>query len=107
MKNLKVLTKYVMIEGDTFALISFDTPENMVDMYGSRTYGLIDYKYIGDDGRLTKPLMYGEMAISSTPAKAIEQMRRLTISSRWRDAHPNATDQEFADFLLQLYQIQA
>ena len=106
MKNMKVLTKYVMIEGSTFALISFDTPETMIDMYGNRTYGLIDYKYIGDDGRLTKPLMYGEMAVASTPAKSIERMRLLIISRRWKDEHPDATDHELAKFLMQLYQIE-
>lgn len=106
MQNLKVMTKHVMIEGKSFALIRFDTPEQMIDLYGDRTYGLIDYKYIDDDGRLAKPLMYGEMAVASTPAKSIERMRLLIISRRWKDAHPDATDHDLAKFLMKLYQIE-
>lgn len=106
MKNMKLMTKEVMIEGSTFALIGFDTPDTMIDFYGNRTYGLIDYKYIDDNGRLAKPLMYGEMAVASTPAKSIERMRQLMICKRWRDEHPDATDHELAKFLMQLYQIE-
>lgn len=104
MENLRVITKMVRIEDSEFVLISFDAQtENMKEFYGERVFGLIDYKHLDENGCLNKPLMNGEMAISSTPAEAIERKRKDLLCRRWRAEHPDATEQEFMQYVLTVY----
>lgn len=103
MKNLKVVTKKVLIEGHEFVLISFDSYDEMVKYYGDRTYALIDYKHLDENGRMNKVLTHGEMAPASSPAQAIENMRKQLLCTHWRAEHPNATEQEFVQYLLTVY----
>ena len=104
MKGTKVITKYVKIEDREFMLIRFDaTSDNLREYYGDKIYGLIDYEFIGKDGRMIRPLMYGEMAIADTPAKAIDRMRKSLICRKWREEHPEATDQEFMMYVIKVH----
>jgi hypothetical protein len=104
MEGLTVITKYVKIEDKEFMLIRFDAnSDNMRKYYGDKIYGLIDYEFIGKDGRMTRPLMYGEMAIADTPAKAIDRMRKDLICRKWRKEHPEATEQEWMMYVIKVH----
>lgn len=104
MEGLKVITKYVKIEDKEFMLIRFDAnSDNLRKYYGDKIYGLIDYEFIGKDGRMTRPLMYGEMAIADTPANAIDRMRKDLICRKWRKEHPEATEQEWMMYVIKVH----
>ena len=106
MPNMKVVTNRVLIENEEFVLISFDARlDEEKEWYGDRIYALVNYEHLDANGCLNKPLTGGEMAISGSPAEAIERKRNDLKARQWRAEHPNATDQEFMQYLLTLYAV--
>ena len=104
MEGTEVITKYVKIEDKEFILIRFDANSDyMREYYGDKIYGLVDYEFIGKDGRMIRPLMYGEMAVARTPDEAIDRMRKDLICRKWRKEHPEATDQEWMMFVVKVH----
>ena len=52
---------------------------------------------------MTRPLMYGEMAIADTPANAIDRMRKDLICRKWRKEHPESTEQEWMMYVIKVH----
>ena len=103
MKNLTVLTKKVHIEGEQFVLVSFDASEGLKEYYGDRVFGLVNYKHLDEHGCLNKPLMNGELAVSASAAEAIDRKRKDLMCQHWRAKHPDATEQEFMQYVLTVF----
>lgn len=106
MTGLKVIMKMVNIEGSEFVLVRFDSrDEQEKEWYGDHIYALINYEHLDANGCLNKPLTGGEMSFSGSAAEAIERKRNDLKARQWKAAHPDATDQDFMQYLLTLYAV--
>ena len=95
MKDIKTITKTVVIEGTAFTLFQF-TAENEHERYfGEKPFGLIEKSLLG-----TKKTLNGfEMHISETPNGCFRLARSHILGRKFKEENPNASDEEFVKYL--------
>ena len=97
--EMNVVTKVVNILGNEFVLISFEAQnDNQRELYGATIYGLIPYDAIDQNGKLTKVLNGGDMAIDGNPNGCIRRKTFDIKCRQWREQNPNATEIEFIQY---------
>ena len=103
MKNMKVITKSVLIDGEEFVLISLDSfTEGQKETFGDKIYGLISYDYIDENGCMTKALNGIQMCVEATPEKSIEEMKNRIKIRKWKEANPHASDTEIIQYVVKV-----
>jgi len=76
--NIKIITRDYIVEDTNYYIIRFNlegiTEEDKERFgYADVMYGTMDHKFVGDDGRITKPVALIHLAADTTIAKAIQK----------------------------------
>lgn len=96
MKDIKTITKTVVIEGTEFVLFQF-TAENEHERYfGEKPFGLIEKSLL----KTNKTFNGFDMHISDTPNRCISLARTHILGRKFRDSHSNASDEDLVKYLL-------
>lgn len=96
MKDIKTITKTVVIEGTEFVLFQF-TAENECERYfGEKPFGLVEKSLL----KTNKAFNGFDMHISDSPNRCISLARTRILARKFRDSHPNASDEDLVKYLL-------
>lgn len=96
MKDIKTVTKTVVVEGESFVLFQFTAENEHEKYFGDKPFGLIEKSLLE-----TKRTLNGfDMHISDTPNRCISLARTHILGRKFRESHPNASDEEFVKYLL-------
>lgn len=96
MKNIKVITKTVVIEGVEFVLFQFTAENEREKYFGEKPFGLIEKSLL----KTNKAFNGFDMHISNSPNRCISLARVRILAREFRDTHPNASDEDLLKYLL-------
>lgn len=96
MKNIKVITKTVVIEGTEFVLFQFTAENERERYFGEKPFGLIEKSLL----KTNKTFNGFDMYISVSPDRCISLARTLILAREFRYSHPNASDEDLIKYLV-------
>ena len=88
--NIKIITRDYIVKGTHYYIIRFNlegmTEEQMKEYdYADVMYGTLEHKFVGDDGKITKPVALIHLAAATTIAKAIQRRLDYVESAKLLD----------------------
>ena len=96
MKDIKIISKTVVIEGIEFVLFQFTAENEREKYFGEKPFGLIEKTLL----KTNKTFNGFDMHISDSPDRCISLARTQILVREFRDTHPNASDEDLLKYLL-------
>lgn len=96
MKDIKTITKTVIIEGTAFTLFQFTAENEHEKYFGEKPFGLVEQSLLGND----KALNGFQLNVAETPERCFSMARTSILIRKFKEANPNATDEELVKYVL-------
>lgn len=98
MKDIKTITKTVIIEGTEFTLFQFTAENENEKYFGEKPFGLVE-KSLLENG---KALNGFQLNVAETPERCFSMARMNILGRKFKEENPNATEKEFVKYLLSI-----
>lgn len=100
MKDIKTITKTVIVEGVAFVLFQFTAENEQEKYFGEKPFGLIEKSLL----KTNRTFNGFDMHISSTPNDCFNLARTHILACKFRETNPTASDEELIRYLLAVVQ---
>lgn len=102
MKDIKTITKTVIIEGTEFTLFQFTAENEHEKYFGEKPFGLVEKSLLENGNGNGKALNGFHLNVAETPERCFGMARMNILGRKFKEAHPNATDEEFVKYLISI-----
>lgn len=98
MKDIRTITKTVIIEGVAFTLFQFTAENEQEEYFGKKPFGLVEKSLLKEG----KALNGFQLNVAETPKRCFRMARMAVLGRKFKEANPNATDKEYLEYLLSI-----